>query len=167
MTDTANKIAQFKAQRDAQIEAYREAGDQDATLKGWAAYAARLELHCGATASRLATAESRLKKIAEADQTGKLDQEGLYSHELDGVEYLTTAEGCDDAEDGCVRVFVGGVEVTAIVTEGFMSVAESAHYWAAEKAGRDSHDGARIDCLIERRDALLDSFGFPSIRGQA
>ena len=164
MTDTAKSIAQFKAQRDAQIDAYRQAGDQDATLKGWATYAARLEMHCQATASRLASAEARLKKIAEADETGKLDQDGLYSHELDGVEYLTTSEGTDE---DCVRIFVGGVEVTEIVSDSFMSVAESAHFWAAEKAGRDSHDEARIDRLIERRDALLDSFGFPSIRGQA
>lgn len=138
MTDTAKSIAQFKAQRDAQIEAYRQASDPDATLKGWATYAARLEMHCQATASRLASAEARLKKIAEADETGKLDQDGLFSHTYDDIEYLTTSEDCADAEDGCVRVFVGGVEVTAIVDEGFMSVAQSAHYWATEKATREA-----------------------------
>ena len=138
MTDTAKSIAQFKAQRDAQIEAHRQAGDQDATLTGWATYAARLEMHCNATASRLASAEARLKKIADEDQTGKLDQDGLFSHELDGVEYLTTSEDCADAEYGCIRVFVGGIEVTSIVDEGFMSVAQSAHYWATEKATREA-----------------------------
>lgn len=164
MTNTANKIAQFKAMRDAEIEAGRLAGDQFATSKAWAIYATRVELHCTATASRLATAEKRLTAIAEADETSKLDQDGVFSHELDGVEYLTTSEGADD--DG-VRIFGGGVDVTEIVADSFKSVAESAHFWAAENAGRESRDEARIDRFIERRDALMDSLGFPSIRGQA
>lgn len=155
MTDTANKIAQYAAMRDAEIQEYRHIGDPDATIKGWAKYAARLELHCVATASRLRTAEKRLEKIAEADETSKLDQSGLFSHELDGVEYLTTSEGTDD--DG-VRIFVGGVEVTEIVADSFKSVAESAHFWAAENAGRESRDEARIDRFIERRDSASDNF---------
>lgn len=161
---TANKIAQFKAMRDSEIEAYRLAGDPDAALKGWATYATRVELHCTATASRLADAEKRLKAIADADETSKLDQNCIFSHELDGVEYLTTSEGADD--DG-VRIFVGGVEVTEIVADSFKSLAESAHFWAAENAGRESRSEARIDRFIERRDSLMDSLGFPSIRGQA
>lgn len=164
MKDTASKIAQFKAMRDSEIEAYRLAGDPDATLKGWATFATRVELHCTATASRLATAEKRLKKIADDDQTSKLNQSGVFSHELDGVEYQTTSEGADE---DCVRIFIGGVEVTEIVSDSFKSVADSAHFWATENAGRESRDEARIDRFIERRDALMDSFGFPSIRGQA
>lgn len=155
MADTANKIAQFKAQRDAAIEAYRQAGDPDATLKGWATFATRLELHCTATASRLATAEKRLKAIADADETSKLDQSGVFSHELDGVEYQTTSEGTDE---DCVRIFIGGVEVTEIVSQSFMDVAESAHFWAAENACRESRDEARIDRFIERRDSASDNF---------
>lgn len=155
MTTTADKIAQFKAQRDAAIEAYRQAGDPDATIKGWATYAARLELHCVATASRLRTAEKRLKSIADADDTSKLDQDSLFAHEFDGVEYLTTSEGV--GED-CVRIFIGGVEVTEVVSQSFMDVAESAHFWAAENAGRESRDEARIDRFIERRDLASDNF---------
>jgi hypothetical protein len=138
MTDTAKSIAQFKKMRDSEIEAGLQAGDSFATAKAWAVYATRLEMHCQAVASRLATAEARLKKIAEADETGPLDQDSLFAHTYDDIEYLTTSEDCADAEDGCVRVFVGGVEVTSIVDEGFMSVAQSAHYWAAEKAAREA-----------------------------
>lgn len=155
MTNTANKIAQYKALRDSEIEAYRKAGDHDATIKGLATYAARLELHCNATASRLRTAEKRLEKIAEADETSKIDQSGLFSHELDGVEYLTTSEGTDE---DCVRIFVGGVEVTQIVADSFKSLAESAHFWACENALRESRDEARIDRFIERRDSASDNF---------
>lgn len=164
MSATADKIAQFKAQRDAAIEAYREAGDQDATIKGWATYAARLELHCVATASRLRTAEKRLKEIADADETSKLDQSRIFSGNFNGIEYQTTSEGADD---DCVRIFVGGIEVTQIVDDSFKSVAESAHFWACENALRESRDDARIERFIERRDSLMDSLGFPSIRGQA
>jgi len=158
MTDTAKSIAQFKAQRDAQIEAYRQAGDPDATLKGWATYATRLELHCQANASRMARLEAKLKKLEEADETGKLDQDGLYSHEYDGVEYLTTSEGTDE---DCVRVFVGGVEVTEIVSDSFMSVAESAHFWASENGAREARDERRISAFIERRESAGDNYVGP------
>lgn len=158
MSTTANKIAQYKALRGSEIEAYRQAGDQDATIKGWATYAARLELHCTATASRLATAEKRLKAIADADETSKLDQDGLFSHECDGVEYLTTSEGVDE---DCVRIFIGGVEVTEIVSQSFMNVAESAHFWASENAGREFRDEARIERFIDRRDSASDNYVGP------
>lgn len=158
MTNTANKIAQFQAMRDAEIEAGRLAGDQFATSKAWAIYATRVELHCTATASRLADAEKRLKAIADADETSKLNQNCIFSHELDGVEYLTTSEGTDE---DCVRIFIGGVEVTEIVSQSFMDVAESAHFWASENAGREFRDDARIERFIDRRDSASDNYVGP------
>lgn len=130
MTDTAKSIAQFKAQRDAQIEAYRQAGDQDATLKGWATYAARLELHCQANASRMARLEAKLKKLEAADETGDLEPTDLYSHEFNGIEYLTTTIDPKDEECEDLRIFVNGREVTSIVSDSFKRVADSAH-WVA------------------------------------
>jgi hypothetical protein len=162
MTDTTAKIAQFKKMRDSEIEADINAGVTDATMRGWATYATRVELHCQATASRLASAEKRLKKIADADATSKLDPDCVFGHTYNDVEYQTTADS-----DDYVSVFVGGVDVTDVIGDRFKSVAESAHFWAAENAGRESHEQARIDRFIERRDALMDSLGFPSIRGQA
>ena len=156
MTDTADKLAQFKAQRDAQIEAYRQAGDQDATLKGWASYAARLELHCTATASRLAKSERKLQAIMDASATSKLDPDCLFGHTYNDVEYQTTADS-----DDYVSVFIGGVDVTDVIDDRFKSVAESAHFWAAEKAGRESRDEARIDAFIERREAAADNYVGP------